>query len=467
MRWQLKAFSLAAFLGATCVALAWDAPATSFNATGAASTAPPVRVNVRVIDSNTGAPVESAAVQLIGEPYLESTDKEGWTSFGRTRFVIGDTLRVWSTPQEHAPGAFQRVITDENTWITIKVPPKTGTLSTPLIDHTQGGTFSLSGTVATNPPSSVSVEIVVPPMAFGRDAQIHLLPYPEQAMWLHGVPSNHYLHGAVYVSLTDRNGRAMRETLSAPVKISVNPYHLNGADFEDSYNVATLTALTYDYVMNEWVQSPTPATYDPVTGMIEYETLHFSCMTTSSEGPEGEVSDTDPTPAPAPDPPTIGLQSTECRLAASAIVQCGMHMNSASVGLSATDGVEFSTELTGALEQTYGAEAGNAVLGKLSSSVGVSIGGTLGGTLSATSGVTASTSVEQGGSAWGGDCFSGSDEINVVWETYGVSIGGVSLGVISKPTMIVIDTKRAFDATCCEEEPPLPGGQPETPCPQG
>jgi hypothetical protein len=141
-------------------------------------------------------------------------------------------------------------------------------------------------------------------------------------------------------------------------------------------------------------------------------------------------------------------------------------MSSASTTISSADAVEISSELTGALEAEYGAEAGNAVVGKISASVGVSVSGSVGSTLTAECGVDATSSLTQGQDAWGGPCFSGSDTLNVVWEVYGVSIGGVDIGVISKPTMVVIESKREFDPTCCEEEPPFPGGQPETPCPE-
>lgn len=407
-------------------------------------------VQVRVVDAYSGFPVAQAPVQVIGYPFLRVTDTDGWARFNGLPISIGGEIRVWTTPPDHGPASKEWTITTQDNWILVKVPPLSTTLSTGLIDPTSGGLFPLQGALPTEPPTLIDMEIEVPPNAFTVPVRIHFLPYPQHACFLHGMPQSAYMLGLVHVSVTDANGRPHSQTLGAPVVIRSTPYAVQGVDFESVFDLSTLAFQTYDYVLHEWIDEATSPSYDPQSGKIEYATLHFSfkaCGVDQKAGPDGTL------PPPAP---KVDYKWSKCELVATATVYCGLYTNGASCSMSASESTTFSAELSAQLEQTYGAQAGNAALGSISAQVGVKISGTVGGSLTATSGSSSTVSIDHGSVA-GDSCFSGVDRLYRVSKVYGVKVGDLELGIITVPTRCALDQERTFVQACC------PGGGGEGP----
>ncbi len=409
-------------------------------------------LRVHVADVYTGQPIANAPVQLVGQPYLQTTNAAGWTEFSQLPVSDGGLVRLWTTPNGYAPGAAETVINSNISFVDLFVPP-VDRYSTGLIDPAVGGSFVLQGNLPTTPPTPFYMEIDVPRYALSQFSSINITPYPEHAIPRAGQAGNRFMFGAAHVNLRDAAGRKISEILAAPITIRVRPYAVSANMMATGINTADLRWHQYDYALHQWVTNPTPAAYNATTGLVTYKTNSFSLK--SCSGPP-------PTAAPAPPPaPTFELKWRKCILRCNAGVSCGKYTNSCTVKITADDTVTIEASVLAELTAKYGAEAGNEMLGKLSSEIGFKLEGSLSTGVTTKTGKETEVKIAGGDTAPGGKCYDGSDEIYEVHDVYGIKIGGVSIGVISKPVSVMVHMgPRSPNPSCpdCEPIPPLGGG---------
>lgn len=438
-------------------------------------------LSVLVADGLSGDPIAGAPVQLIGEPYLLTTDTTGRVEFTQIALTT-QSVRLWTTPIGYSPG-FREVSLPSRVNVAMLTPVPEDRFSTGLITAAIGGSYVLSGTVGPD-MESFYMEIDVPPNALSQDASISITPYPTTAVGSHGTDPSSYPFAGFHANLRNFRGAKIQETFAVPVTFRIKGWHLDHLHDYDGLDPEWVALYRYDYQAHEFAEEPSIITVDTVNDLVVFQLSRLSIVLDKVIPPpgtealqrlwdwfRGDDDDDDGVPPgkgdpPSPEPEVDGPTYVCVPKPSNHPITCGVYNTTNLITIAKGTEVGMSAGLEAGIESTFGVEGGAAALAKIKGEIKAHV------TVSFEGSLTASTSVAiQGGftagNPAGGSCYSGTVKNYIIYERYDVSAGGLVLGHFEVPTDIQPIRTLTWDTSCgahCVEPPHGPPHTDPLPC---